>query len=135
MNYYKPGDWLVTCDSCGKKMKASHTKHRWDGFIVCDSCWEPRHSHDFIKVKYDRQDVPFSRRPQETFITNVCDIASRTAYADMGTADCSMAGQTWGRSYDDILQNELCEYNRRTAIAGIGYAGCITASFNIDGYI
>ena len=52
INYYKPGDWSVTCDSCGKKMKASHSKHRWDGFIVCNQCWEPRHSHDFIKVKY-----------------------------------------------------------------------------------
>ena len=96
MDYYKPGDWLVTCDSCGKKMKATHTKHRWDGFIVCDSCWEPRHSHDFIKVKYDKQEVPFSRRPQEIF-TDVpyivplsCTPLSRLPQADFGTADCAI---------------------------------------------
>ena len=96
MDYYKASDWNITCDSCGKKMKATHTKHRWDGFIVCDSCWEPRHSHDFIKVKYDKQEVPFSRRPQEIF-TDVpyvvplsCTPLSRFPQADFGTADCAV---------------------------------------------
>lgn len=103
IDYYKPGDWLVTCDSCGKKMKASHTKHRWDGFIVCDSCWEPRHSHDFIKVKYDRQEVPFSRRPQETFIDVpyteplACTPLSKFPQADFGTANCAIVNTTWTR--------------------------------------
>ena len=98
INYYKPGDWSIICDSCGKKMKATHTKHRWDGFIVCDSCWEPRHSHDFIKVKYDKQEVPFSRRPQETFIdvpyivTLSCTPLTSYGESDRGTADCARAG-------------------------------------------
>lgn len=98
MDYYKASDWNVTCDSCGKKMKASHTKHRWDGFIVCDSCWEPRHSHDFIKVIYDKQEVPFSRRPQETFIdvpyvvTLSCTPLTSYGEADRGTADCAKTG-------------------------------------------
>lgn len=100
MNYYKERDWNITCDSCGKKLKASHTKHRWDGFIVCDSCWEPRHSHDFIKVKYDKQEVPFSRRPQEVYtevtyvVTLSCTPITRTSNADFGAADCATVGNS-----------------------------------------
>jgi hypothetical protein len=118
MNYYKERDWNVTCDSCGKKLKASHTKHRWDGFIVCDSCWEPRHSHDFIKVKYDKQEVPFSRRPQEVFIVGLCTVTSRMAVANWGTADCA----TIGVSFDF---NEACPVLIRNNIVGIGVAGCM----------
>ena len=62
---YKSGDWNIFCDACGKKMKASHAKHRWDGLIVCDEDFEHRHSMDFIKVRPDRITVPFTR-PQST---------------------------------------------------------------------
>lgn len=109
MDYYKSSDWNVTCDSCGKKLKASHTRHRWDGFIVCDSCWEPRHSHDFIKVRYDKQEVPFSRRPQETFIDvpyteQACTPLTRTASADFGTADCAIVGNNLGNMNIPIIK-------------------------------
>ena len=30
--YYKSGDWLAICDSCGRKFKASQLRERWDGF-------------------------------------------------------------------------------------------------------
>lgn len=58
---YKSGDWLVICDSCSKKLKASQTKERWDGFRVCQECWEPRHSMDFIRARADKISVPFTR--------------------------------------------------------------------------
>jgi len=66
---YKSGDWLVICDSCSKKLKASQTKERWDGFRVCPECWEPRHPIDFIRVRSDKISVPFTR-PQPTDIFN-----------------------------------------------------------------
>jgi len=75
VNYYKERDWNVTCDSC----------------------WEPRHSHDFIKVKYDKQEVPFSRRPQEVFtevpyiVTLSCTPITSVGEADVGVADCAKA--------------------------------------------
>jgi len=58
---YKSGDWLIICDSCGKKIKASESKQRWDGFVVCKEDWEPRHSLDFIRARADKQSVPFTR--------------------------------------------------------------------------
>jgi len=68
---YKSGDWLILCDVCSKKMKASESKQRWDGFIVCKDDWEPRHSLDFIRARADKISVPFTR-PQpavDTFVS------------------------------------------------------------------
>lgn len=66
---YKSGDWLVVCDSCSKKIKASKSKERWDGFRVCSECWEPRHPMDFIRARADKISVPFTRpQPTNTFV-------------------------------------------------------------------
>ena len=66
---YKSGDWLILCDSCAKKIKASKSKERWDGFRVCSECWEPSHSMDFIRARTDRISVPFTRpQPEDVFV-------------------------------------------------------------------
>jgi len=51
----------VTCDVCSKKIKASTSKKRWDGFIVCTDDYETRHPQDFVKAKTDKITVPFTR--------------------------------------------------------------------------
>lgn len=96
---YKSGDWLLICDVCGKKMKASHSRHRWDGLIVCDADFEHRHSQDFIKVRQDKISVPFQRpRPEDVFVevtyldTLTCTPMSQSGVADVGTAGCAKAG-------------------------------------------
>lgn len=93
---YKPGDWWLLCDSCGKKIKASHSRHRWDGYIVCDSCFEPRHTLDFVKAKEDKIVVPYTRpQPTDTFraVTYIiplsCTPSTSQALANIGTADCA----------------------------------------------
>ncbi len=60
-NYYLSGQWNVTCDVCSKKIKSSNAKHRWDGFITCPDCWEPRQPLDFIRARVDKITVPFQR--------------------------------------------------------------------------
>ena len=60
-NYYKAGEWNVTCDVCGKKIKAGEAKHRWDGFVVCANDWEERHPQDFVRARQDKISVPFTR--------------------------------------------------------------------------
>lgn len=68
--YWKQGSWNVICDRCGEKKKAEEVRQDWQGFIVCSSCYEPRHSLDFIRTKTDKQSVPFSRpRPPDVFVT------------------------------------------------------------------
>ena len=103
---YRSGDWNCICDICGIKIKASKTKQRWDGFITCPSCWEPRHSQDFIKVRQDKITVPFLRpRSEDLFVTTLpdgspfswadtltCTPMGKYGEADVGTANCAQAG-------------------------------------------
>ena len=97
---YRSGDWNCICDVCSIKVKASKTKQRWDGLVVCPSCYEHRHPQDFIKVRQDKITVPFLRpRPEDTF-TNIdyqgdtltCTGIGRTGAADYATAGCARAG-------------------------------------------
>lgn len=99
--HYKPGDWYVTCDVCGKKMRASKARHRWDGFLVCDADFENRHPQDFLRTKPDKMSVPFNR-PKEipTFVdvpyigdSLTCTPAGSSGAAGFATADCAHADQ------------------------------------------
>ncbi len=98
MNQYKPGDWNLICDVCGTKIKASESKRRWDGLIVCKRDFEFRHPMDFIKARTDKISVPFSRsEPVDQFVT--------INYIDTGN--------------NDYIPNE----DLRSAIAGVAIAG------------
>lgn len=94
MNYYKSGDYNITCDVCSKKIKAGQALKRWDGFIVCgNTCWEPRHPQDFVRARQDKITVPFTR-PIPTLIftddipTGVCTPNGVTARIDYAIIDC-----------------------------------------------
>jgi hypothetical protein len=67
--YYSKGDWLALCDSCGRVVKASELRKRWDGMMVDDRCFETRHPQDFVRGIADVQTPPFSRpEPSDVFI-------------------------------------------------------------------
>ena len=69
---YVPGDYLMVCDRCGFTIRSSEAKKTWDGLMVCEPCWEPRHSQDFVRGKDDKQSVPNPRpRPVDVFITTL----------------------------------------------------------------
>lgn len=66
---YDKGKWLSICDECGKKVKSSELKKRWDGLMVCPKDWEPRQPQDFIRAKVDIQATPWNRpESSDTFI-------------------------------------------------------------------
>jgi hypothetical protein len=54
------GEWNAICDTCGFKFKASKLRDTWDGWKVCEKCWEPRHPQDFVRGKVDKQRVPWT---------------------------------------------------------------------------
>jgi hypothetical protein len=58
---YRPGDFYRICDVCGFKVRASETKKRWDGMIVCLPDWEPRHPQESVRGKTDKQAVRDAR--------------------------------------------------------------------------
>lgn len=39
---YIPGDYYVTCDSCGSKVRASQTRMQWNNMRVCASEWNAK---------------------------------------------------------------------------------------------
>lgn len=79
-NYYTSGQWNLICDVCGKKIKSGKSRHRWDGFVVCEDDWEERHSQDFVRARQDKISVPFTRpRPVDVFV-----IVNYGMYVDSG---------------------------------------------------
>ena len=60
-NYYTSGQWNLICDVCGKKIKSGKSRHRWDGFVVCEDDWEERHPQDFVRAKQDKISVRETR--------------------------------------------------------------------------
>ena len=47
---------FVICDRSGFKVKPGELKPTWDGLLVLDEFWEPRHQQDFIRrVSPERQ--------------------------------------------------------------------------------
>lgn len=66
---YDKGDWKAICDSCGRELKASELRKRWDGFMVCAGDWEPRQPQDFVRGVADFQAPPFTRsEPADVFV-------------------------------------------------------------------
>lgn len=51
------------CDRCGFKYKHYQLRKEWTGFMVCDSCWEPRHPMDFLKVPNPEKAPDWVRSP------------------------------------------------------------------------
>lgn len=67
-DYYAKGDWNAICDECGFKYKGSKLRKRWDGFMVCQRCWEPRHPSELKRpLKPETMAPPFVRNPPANF--------------------------------------------------------------------
>lgn len=68
---YVPGDHWSTCDVCSKKVKASETRTRWDGYQVCKDDFENRQPQDFVRAKQDKISVPIVRPIPTLVFTDV----------------------------------------------------------------
>lgn len=67
-DYFLDGAWNFRCQECGKKLKSTEIRLRWDGFRVGPECWEIRNPQDFIRAIPDDQSVPWSSNPAPIFI-------------------------------------------------------------------
>ncbi len=130
MSKFVSGDWNIICDVCAKKVKASETKRRWDGLIVCKDDYEFRHPQDFLKAKTDKIAVPFVRNPPDVFLCNelafaIIDYALTQNYgsflvgttgpfADYAEADVNSCPET------NLYANTMVS---RSAIAGLAVGG------------
>ena len=60
---YIPGDNLLISDRSGRVIRRSESRTQWDGLVVHESEWEPRHPQDLIRTKPENIAAPEPRRP------------------------------------------------------------------------
>lgn len=82
-DYLALGDWNAICFFCGNKYKASQLKRYWTGVWVCDRCWEPRQTQDFVRGIPDIQTPPWIQ-------PNVNVVASSTSIVDVAIVDIAI---------------------------------------------
>jgi hypothetical protein len=92
-SWYKPGAWNVICDVCGFRLKSTDVRKRWDGLMVCHVDYETDHPQKYLRVREDKQAVPFTRKPVDAFV-DICYLWGLSAYADLASADCAKADNT-----------------------------------------
>ena len=99
-NYYKAGEWNVTCDVCSRKIKSGQARKRWDGFIVCPEDYETRHPQDFVRARQDKITVPYTRPIPTLVYTNIpfippdpyCTFQGKQAIPGWGIPGCLIPG-------------------------------------------
>lgn len=95
-NWLKLGDYNAICDSCGRKYKASTMRKRWDGLLVCEEDWEPRHPQLSLKVHGDKQTVPMPRpEPSVDTFINICTYEGLSSVSGLAVAGCMIAGKRY----------------------------------------
>lgn len=58
---YRAGDYYVICDTCGLRYYRSQCVKDHQGFIVCKSCYDPRHPQEKIRTISERNIVKDAR--------------------------------------------------------------------------
>lgn len=94
--------YKFTCHRCGFWFPSTEIRQEWTGLSVCGKCWEPRHPQTLIKV-HGESAFPeiISKDGVDTYVS-YCDITTRSAFADLGTADCMKADNN-SPSYEILL--------------------------------
>ena len=89
--WYKHGCYNAICNICALQYKSDELQKNWKEEMVCKSCYETRHPQDFLRVRGDTEAPPWVRPEGEDVFISICYIWERSAYADLGTADCMLA--------------------------------------------
>lgn len=85
------GKWLVLCQVCGLKKTNDQIRKRWDGLLVCQDDWEPRHPQEFVRPRPDDQSVPFTNpEPADVFVDVTFDQTGAHHDIPSGTFDGSL---------------------------------------------
>lgn len=84
------GDYNAVCFECGRKFKASMLMKHWQGYFVCESCWEPRQPQDFARAVPDNQTPPWVQPMPAWQGGTQCFPNGQTSYPDDAIPDCVM---------------------------------------------
>lgn len=124
---YRPGDFWRVCDACGFYYRASETRKRWDGLIVCDFDYEERHPQDFVRGVKDRQNVP-DPRPEPADIA-IGSLQTELAASAAAGATSLTVTSTSGMANSDALGVMLDSGNtQRVTLSNVASATAVTVS-------
>lgn len=104
--YYKKGDWNGICDVCGRKVKASTLRQRWDGLLVCKEDWEPRHPQDFVRGISENVNPPYTRPEvsKDDFFTDPYFCWTRSAVPTFAVPGCMIPNDpSLGPTYAQVF--------------------------------
>lgn len=96
--WWKSGSSNAICDRCGRKFKREDLRETWDGLMVCQDDWEPKHPQLMLRPIPDQQKLPWTR-PEPSDITaysNVCTVKGSQGIAGYAIAGCARAGVNYG---------------------------------------
>jgi hypothetical protein len=93
-DYYKEGDWNVSCSMCGRKLKASEAVKNWQGMYRHPWHDEPRQPQDFARGVKDLIAVPFSQ-PETDNQLLVCSLNRQSGVPGFGMPGCMIPGNTY----------------------------------------
>ena len=82
--------WKFTCHRCGFQFPSIEIKKEWTGVYVCGKCLESRHPQTLLKVRGEQAFPSVVSKDSDIYV-GVCNVATNTAYADLGAADCMQA--------------------------------------------
>lgn len=119
-NWLDLGNWNAICDSCGRKFKANTMRKRWDGLIVCQEDYEIKHPQLSLRVRGDKQIVPWVRpeADPDVFLA-FCTLENSQGIVDLAVVDCARVDY---RS-PVFLDPPPIYINNYPAIAGLAVAG------------
>lgn len=79
---WRIGDHRVISDRSGRKIWASESRKQWNGLVVHESEWEPRHPLDSIRARRENPGVQNARpEPPDTFIGPLTTTVTTAAVA------------------------------------------------------
>lgn len=124
--HYKPGDNWIIDDITGFKVRASEARTQWDGTVVHERIYAPRHPQDFVRGKADRQAAALVRpEPIDEFIGPMA--VETTAAASPGDLYVRVTVSTGMRIGDQISIMLADGMTFRTSIATLFPIGFLLA--------
>jgi hypothetical protein len=85
--------YKFTCHRCGFQFPSTEIKKEWTGLYVCNKDYEARHPQTLIKIRGEQAFPSIVSKDSDVYV-GICNVATSSAYADLGTADCMQAGNT-----------------------------------------
>ena len=103
---YVKGAWNALCDLCHFKYKSYELKpgiDRQQGLMLCKDCWDEPQPQDHLRVRPDRQEVPWTRpEPTDVFTTEATEADTGiSAIPDVAIPDMAIPNVVADSAGDD----------------------------------